>query len=265
MLRGNPNATNEEMSEDELRDLVGGHEGLEDDERQIMQDVFTATKRTVKEVMQPRHNVEFLTSTTNLVDAAAAVREQPHSRYPVTGASVDDVVGFVHVRDLLQADVDPGVFVGDLVRDIPVLPGTNRILPAMATMRRDGVHIALVVDEYGGTDGIVTLEDLVEELVGEIRDEYDLPEEPQDLRPEGLFDGGLNIEDFSEVTGIELADGPYETVAGFIIDRLGRMPEVGDSIEVGDSTLAVAELDGLRISQVEVVRHDLLNAESPAN
>lgn len=266
LLGGNPHATNEEMSEDELRHLVGGHEGLDEDERRILQDVFAATERTVKEVMRPRHSVDFLAGSTNLADAATAVRVQPHSRYPVTGTSVDDVLGFVHVRDLLQADADPAVEVESLVRDIPVLPGTNRILPAIASMRRGGVHIALVVDEYGGTDGIVTLEDLVEELVGEIRDEYDLPEdcgEAHHIRREGIFDGGLNIEDFSETTGIELADGSYETVAGFIIDKLGRMPVIGDSIEVGDATLGVSELDGLRISQIEVVRHQAAGTDVP--
>ncbi|WP_332643470.1 hemolysin family protein [Aeromicrobium sp.] len=257
LLRGNPHATNEEMSEDELRDLVGGHEGLEDDERRIMQDVFAATKRTVKEVMQPRHSVDFLSGSASLVDASAAIQDQPHSRYPVTGASVDDVLGFVHVRDLLQSEADPGTLVGTLVRDIPVFPGTNRILPAMASMRREGVHIALVVDEYGGTDGIVTLEDMVEELVGEIRDEYDLPVEADDLRTAGLFDGGLNIEDFAEASGIELTDGPYETVAGFIVDRLGRLPVIDDSVQVENATLSVAGLDGFRISQIKVVRTEV--------
>lgn len=257
LLRGDPHAINEEMSEDELRDLVGGHEGLEDDERRIMQDVFSATKRSVKEVMQPRHSVDFLSGSTTIAEAAAEIRDQPHSRYPVTGSSVDDILGFVHVRDLLQSGADPDANVQTLVRKIPVLPGTNRILPAMASMRHDGVHIALVVDEYGGTDGIVTLEDLVEELVGEIRDEYDQPGEAEDahvLRRDGMFDAGLNIEDFSKTTGIELVDGPYETVAGFVIDRLGRMPVVDDIVVVNDATLRVSELDGLRISLIEVVR-----------
>ncbi|MCW2838577.1 MAG: rane protein [Aeromicrobium sp.] len=257
LLGGNPHATNEEMTDDELRDLVGGHEGFEDDERRILQDVFAATERTVKEVMRPRHSVAFLSASTSLTEATATMRDKPHSRYPVTGESVDDIVGFIHVRDVLQAEANPTATVGALARDIPVLPGTNRLLPAITQMRRDGVHIALVVDEYGGTDGIVTLEDLVEELVGEIRDEYDLPGEPgerQDVRRDGHFDGGLNIEDFTEVTGVELDDGSYETVAGFIIDQLGRMPEVGDEVEVGDATLTVAELDGRRISVVDVQR-----------
>ena len=106
----------------------------------------------------------------------------------------------------------------------------------MAQMRRDGVHIALVVDEYGGTDGIVTLEDLVEELIGEIRDEFD-DETLEQSAQEGRFDGGLNIEDFTRLTAVDLVDGSYETVAGFIIDQLDRMPEVGDSVVVDDATL----------------------------
>lgn len=266
LLRGDPHAVNDEMSEDELRDLVGGHEGLEDDERRIMQDVFSATKRSVKEVMQPRHNVDFLAGSMTLVSAATDVRGKPHSRYPVTGESVDDILGFVHVRDLLQADVTSSSTVATLVRDIPVLPGTNRILPAMASMRREGVHIALVVDEYGGTDGIVTLEDLVEELVGDIRDEYDRPDdanEPHEGRRDGMFDAGLNIEDFSEMTGIELVDGPYETVAGFVIDQLGRMPEVDDTIDVDDATLRVDEMEGRRISRIEVARRDPTGPTDP--
>lgn len=253
LLGGNPHATNEEMSEGELRDLVGGHEGLEPAERQILSDVFTATERSVKEVMQPRHRVDFIAAATPLAEAAVLVRSKPHSRYPVTGDSVDDVVGFLHVRDMLQVDASPGSTVASLTRDIPVLPGTNKLLPAMAQMRRDGVHIALVVDEYGGTDGIVTLEDLVEELIGEIRDEFD-DETLEQSAQEGRFDGGLNIEDFTRLTAVDLVDGSYETVAGFIIDQLDRMPEIGDSVVVDDATLTVAELDGHRISRVDVSR-----------
>ena len=254
LLGGDPHATNEEMGEDELRDLVGAHEGFADDERRILQDVFDATDRTVKEVMQPRHNVDFLSARTTIGEAATTVGALPHSRYPVTGASVDDVRGFVHIRELLRPGLDPDQTVGSLCREIPVLPGTSRILPAMAQMRRDQVHIALVVDEYGGTDGIVTLEDLVEELVGDIRDEYDAPESPRasGASAQTRFDGGLNIEDFTELSGVALQDGPYETVAGYVIDRLGRMPVVGDEVAVDDVTLVVAELDGRRIARIDV-------------
>ena len=114
-----------------------------------------------------------------------------------------------------------------------MLPASNRVLPAVRTMRQAGTHLAVVVDEYGGTDGIVTLEDLVEEIVGEIRDEYDLDQPQRDEHSGSLVvAGGLTIEDFAEATGVMLEDGDYETVAGYIIASLGRIPEVGDAAEV---------------------------------
>ena len=255
ILGGNPHATNEAMTEDELRDLVGAHESLELDERQILKDVFAATERSVKEVMRPRGSVDFISAQLSLADAIASVRGLPHSRYPVTGASVDDIVGFVHVRDLFDSSSNPPTStVGDIARDIPVLPGTNRILPAMSLMRREGVHIALVVDEYGGTDGIVTLEDIIEELIGEIRDEYDLQDSFSQTDPTqaGVFDASLSIEDFSEIAGIGLEDGPYETVAGYIIDKLGRIPSVGDTVTIDTSVIEVRALDGHRVAEVQI-------------
>ena len=258
VLGGDPHARNEQMSDEELRGLVGAHEGFEDDERRILEGVFAASDRTVKEVMRPRREVVFLAADMSLTEAAATVVDLPHSRYPVRGRSVDDVVGFVHVRDLLRRHLPSTHTVGDIVREIPVLPGTNQILPAISELRRDGVHIALVVDEYGGTDGIVTLEDMVEELVGEIRDEYD--EQALDgtlptAGSAGTFDAGLNIEDFAAASGVPLEDGPYETVAGYVVYRLGRMAAVGDVVQVGDATLVVTELDGRRIARVEVRLH----------
>ena len=254
VLGGDPHARSEMMTDEELRELVGTHEGLEVDERRILHDVFAASDRSVKEVMRPRGEVAFLNSDEAIGAAIAAVRKLPHSRYPVIGESVDDVRGFVHVRDLLDPAADAvGDTVADVTREIVELPSTNRILPAMSQLRREGVHIAVVIDEYGGTDGIVTLEDLVEELVGEITDEYDLT---LPLEREGdrfsRIDGGLNIEDFAEWTGIELEDGSYETVAGYVVDRLGRMPVVGDTVQVGEHQLWVREMDGRRISFLDV-------------
>jgi putative hemolysin len=257
VLGGDPRAKNEEMSEDELRDLVGTHEALEDDERRILSGAFAATDRTVEEVMCPRGAVEFLRADMPLREAADLVLDLPHSRFPVTGRSVDDVLGFVHVRDLLGRTPTGAVAVRDIVREIPALPGTNRILPAMTELRRAGVHIALVIDEYGGTDGIVTLEDMVEEVVGEIRDEYDAPARDGAAGSgpaAGLFDAGLTIEDFTTATGVPLDDGPYETVAGYILHRLGRIPSDGDIVTIGDASLVVAAMDGRRIAQVEVRR-----------
>ena len=133
-----------------------------------------------------------------------------------------------------------------------MLPRTNRVLPSIDQLRSLGAHIALVVDEYGGTDGIVTLEDLIEELVGEIHDEYDTDAEIAASKDPTTVDAGLTIEEFAERTGVELDDGPYETVAGYVLHRLARMGEVGDSVVVEDRRLEVVEVDGHRITRVRL-------------
>ena len=253
LLGGDPHATSEQVSHDELRDIVTTHEGLEDDERRILTDVFGATRSTVKEAMRPRGEVEFLEQDMPLLEALGWVRNRPYSRYPVIGDSFDDVTGFLHVRDLLEVGSNDARTVADIRRDVLVLPGTNRVLPAVSTMREVGTHLAVVVDEYGGTDGIVTLEDLVEEIIGDIRDEYDA-EPVGHIDPDGTatLAGGLTIEDFSEQTGVTLSDGEYETVAGYVIARLGRMPKVGDAVLVDGARIVVDEMEGWRITQVSV-------------
>jgi len=255
LLGGDPHATSEQVSHDELRDIVSTHEALGDDERRILTDVFAATRSTVKEVMRPRGEVEFLREDTPLIEAVGWVRDRPYSRHPVIAGSFDEVTGFLHVRDLLDVGNNDRRTVADVRREILMLPGTNRVLPAVSTMRQTGTHLAVVVDEYGGTDGIVTLEDLVEEIVGDIRDEYDL-ERPQRVDASGsvVVLGGLTIEDFAEETGVELADGDYETVAGYVIARLGRIPEVGDAVLVEDNRIEVVEMESRRVTQVSVTQ-----------
>jgi putative hemolysin len=256
LLGADPAASREQITEEELRDIVAGHETLGADARQLIEDVFAAGERQVREVMVPRTEVEFLDASVPVFKAVKAALAHPHSRYPVVKGSHDDVVGFVHVRDLFNPDVSSrSVRVGDLARDVMLLPGTKRVLPALSEMRRGGTHLAIVVDEYGGTAGIVTLEDLVEELVGDIRDEYDLAEAPATRRLIGgelEVEGLLNLEDFAEETGLELPEGPYETVAGYLVSALGHIPEVGESVELDGHRLVVAELDGRRVSRVRV-------------
>jgi putative hemolysin len=252
LLGGDPRATSEEMTEEELRDVVAGHEGLADDERRILTDVMAAGDRSLGEVMRPRGDVTFLPADLTVAHAVDTVRRHPYSRYPVTGRDFDDVVGFLHVRDLLGAPEHATV--ADLVRDVTHLPGTNRVLPSLSRMRSDGVHIAVVVDEYGGTDGIVTLEDLVEELVGDIRDEYDLPVTAHPADADGTIgvDAGVTIEEFGALTGLPLEDGPYETAAGFVVDRLGRLAAPGDRITVDDHVIEVADVRDRRIVRLTV-------------
>jgi putative hemolysin len=252
LLGGDPSAKSEAMTDEELRDLVVAHEGLHDDERAILKDVFDAADRSLGEVMRPRVDVVFLPRNMSVSEATALVRDKPHSRYPVIREGFDDVVGFLHVRDLLHAP--PDAVVGDLMRQILLLPSTNRLLPSLSRMRGEGVHIAVVVDEYGGTDGIVTLEDLVEELVGEIWDEYDRHEAALHRSADGVIsiDAGLTIEEFTEHTAIPIPDGPYETVAGYVIDRLGRLAAVGDAISLDGHDIVVSAVDNRRILRLEV-------------
>jgi putative hemolysin len=263
LLGGDPHAASEQVSHDELRDIVTTHKDLGDDERRILTDVFATTGSTLKEVMRPRGEVEFLDQDTPLIEAAGWVRDRPYSRYPVIAASFDEVTGFLHVRDLLDVGTNDRRSVADVRRDVLVLPGTNRVLPAVSTMRHAGTHLAVVVDEYGGTDGIVTLEDLVEEIVGEIRDEYDVERTgSNDGVGATTLAGGLTIEDFSEQAGVALVDGDYETVAGYVIARLGRIPKVGDAVRVDETHIEVVEMDGLRITRVSVTPEaDAVGAE----
>ena len=250
LLGGDPKATSEELSEEELRELVSTHEGLGEQERRILQDVFAASQTSLREVMRPRGDVEFIQADLPLREAADLVRAKPYSRYPVIGEGFDDVLGFLHVRDLLDVPPSDGRTVREVARDVLILPGTNMVLPAVSLMRKEGTHLAVVVDEYGGTDGIVTLEDLVEELVGEIRDEYDASEAADTEEDGSCIEGSTNLGDFAEASGIELDQGNYETVAGYVIARLGRIPEVGDAVDIEGSVLEVVEMVGPRVTQL---------------
>jgi magnesium and cobalt exporter, CNNM family len=257
LLGGDPKASGEAISQEELRDLVAAHESLSSDERRLIDEVFRAGDREVREVMTPRTEVDFLEASMTASRAARQVHDSSHSRYPVAGRDQDDVVGFVHVRDLLLPTHPAGraATVGDLAREVKRLPGTAGVLTALSEMRRENQHLAVVVDEYGGTDGIVTLEDLIEEVIGEIYDEYDEDVAPDaDDEPGGPHevDGLLNLDDFAQVTGLRLPEGPYETVAGYVLAELGRLPVVGDAVAAEGRTLTVLELDGRRIARLSV-------------
>lgn len=257
LFGGDPNARQESVTSEELWDMVAQSSALDKDSRSILTDVFGAGDRSLQEVMRPRTEVTFLNGNLTVAEARRMVRNKPFSRYPVIAKTPDDVLGFIHVRDLMPQDEDYDARpLRDLVRDLLPLPGTNKVLPSLSRMRRLGHHIALVVDEYGGTDGIVTLEDLVEELVGEIYDEYDAGADPEDhiTRANGSIDvdGGLILQEFGAAAGIELPEGHYETVAGFMVDRLGRLPRLGDTVEVDGHILAVTAMDKLRIARIRV-------------
>jgi putative hemolysin len=254
-LGGDPSAKRDAITEEELRGLVASHESLSKDERKLIDEVFAAGERQLREVMIPRTEVAFLDGSHTVSRAARSTATAPHSRYPVTRDSQDDVVGFVHVRDLLLPTAKARITkVSDVAREVKLMPGSKKVLPAMSEMRREGHHMAIVVDEYGGTAGIVTLEDLIEELVGDIRDEYDV-EGDEALRFRGgeiEADGLLNLDEVDEQTGVTIPDGPYETLAGFVMASLGHVPRIGEAVEVDGHRLEVSELDGRRVARVRV-------------
>ncbi|SCG41248.1 putative hemolysin [Micromonospora halophytica] len=265
LLGASPAAGRERISEDELRDLVAANTVLDPDERRIIDEVLVAGASLVREVMMPRTEVVFLSAGMSLAEAGRVVRADTHTRYPVVDGTHDDVVGFVHLRDvLLRPDLDPHATLGELVREVKQLPGSKRVLAALTEMRREGHHLAVVVDEYGGTAGIVTLEDLIEELVGEIHDEYDDTPEPPHAGLPAVLDGRLNLADFAERTGVALPTGPYETVGGFVMAALGRLPVAGDEVPVapphtdhpeppgGGWLVRVLALEGRRVSRIAV-------------
>ncbi|MDF2706559.1 MAG: hypothetical protein K0R62_2211 [Nonomuraea muscovyensis] len=265
LLGGNPHADTEEVTTEELREMVVGHTDLTADERNLIAEVFAAGKRQLREVMLPRTEVEFMEADTPLAEAAVLAAAMPHSRFPVYRESYDEVIGFVHVRDLLDpvltGRVEP---ISTLVpiRPVKFVPASKRVLTTLSEMRDEQHHLAIVVDEYGGTAGIVTLEDLVEELIGDIRDEYDVEDDTVVL-PAGEIevDGLTNLNDFAAETGIRLPSGPYETVGGFVMAMLGHVASRGEVVEVSGFELTVTELDGRRIARVRVKRRPVV--ESP--
>ena len=260
VLGGDPHANRESISEEELRGLVAAHESLTSDERRLIDEVFAAGERSVSEVMISRTEVIFLEAGMTVSRAVKLVGDSPHSRYPVIGQSSDDVLGFVHIRDLIMGapgvdlSTDRSLVVGDLVREVKVLPGSKKVLAALSEMRREGHHLAIVVDEYGGTDGIVTLEDLIEEVIGDIRDEYDSEDSSAPRLTGGVVevDGRCNLDEFAEYAGFELPEGPYETAGGFLMARLGKLPSVGDQVEINGHLVQVLEVEGRRASRLRV-------------
>lgn len=265
LLGGDPTQAREEVTNEELRQMVSSSETLGDEERRIVHEVFQAGERTLREVMVPRTEVDFMTADLSIQRAYREVQGAPRSRYPVTDGSADRVIGFIHVRDLM--DAEGSARAGDvrrIVRPIQNLPDTLRLLPALTTMRKAGSHIAIVRDEYGGTAGIVTLEDLMEELIGDITDEYDVPDAHPEIHD---LDGLTTIEEFAELTGYVIPEGPYDTVAGFVMALGGSLPELGTraaaTLEPQDPTLdprtftfEVTQMDGRRAAWLSLQKEE---------
>lgn len=253
LLRANPAAAGEDISVEELRELVMSHEGLAEQERRIVRDVFAAADRHVRDAMLPRVDVDVLEASLPIAEAVVEAWKHAHTRYPVVDGAPDRVIGFAHIRELLDpAHQGTARTVRDITRDIRVLPATKALLPALSEMQAAGAHMAMVVDEYGGITGVVTVENLVEKLVGDIYDEYDTVPAPH---PEddgaGNFDGLMSLGEFGRRTTVALPPGPYHTVGGLIVTVLGRTPETGDTVQVAGHQLVVTSVRGWRVERFQ--------------
>src|SRR5436190_15237065 len=255
-----PGGESEAHSEAELRMLlnVSAESGeIEKGETEMLYKVFDFADKEASDVMVPRPEVVALSVELPPDEALAAVIDSPYTRYPVYRESLDDVVGILHVRDLIKAMHDRGlaeVRIEELVRDAYIVPETKDLAALLTEFRRTNQHMAIVVDEYGAMEGIVTLEDLLEEIVGEIEDEFDLPDESIEQIDEDTIriDGTFPIDDFNERFGTDLPVEDYHTMAGFVFGLLGRAPEPGDEISHDGMRFDVVEVEGSRIDRLAV-------------
>jgi len=255
-----PGGEMEVYSEAELKMLLSRstEEGeLEQQEQEMLYKVFDFADKEVSAVMVPRPEVVALSVELPPEEALAAVIESPYTRYPVYRGSLDDVAGILHVRNLFSALVDrgiSGVQLEELLRPAHIVPENKDLAALLTEFRRTNQHMAIVVDEYGELEGIVTLEDLLEEIVGEIEDEFDLPDESIERLEDGRvrIHGTFPIDDFNEQFGRSLPIEDFHTIGGFVFGMLGRAPEPGDEVEYDGCRFKVLQVEGSRIEMLEV-------------
>ncbi|HWC74434.1 MAG TPA: hemolysin family protein [Gemmatimonadales bacterium] len=250
-------------SPEEIRMLVEQSRktgGLGAGDARLLEGVFEFSEKNAREVMTPRTDIVALPAEASLAEAADRVAAAGRSRYPVTGESLDDVVGIVHAKDILR-----GLLAGseapvqDIARPAFFVPGTREVEDVLADMKRQKVHLAIVLDEFGGTAGLVTMEDLLEEIVGPIYDEYD--QAPPTAAAAGaagaaggvpILTGSTEIGEVNRLLRLHLDDADYTTIGGLIFGRLGRLPKVGDRVNLQGATFEILEMDGRRVGKVRV-------------
>ncbi len=243
-------------SPEEIRMLVeqsteGG--GMLKEDARLLEGVFEFSEKTAQEVMTPRTQMVALEGDLAVEQAADEVARERRSRYPVYTESLDEIIGVMHAKDILSAlRSKPGARVRDIMRPPLFVPGTREVEDVLADMKRLKTHLAVVLDEYGGTAGLVTMEDLLEEIVGPIFDEYDPQERPPPAPGGPMLDGGMPISDFNNEHGTELDEADYNTIGGYVFGQLGRLPRSGDRVTAGPYTLEVAEMDGRRVKTIRL-------------
>jgi CBS domain containing-hemolysin-like protein len=230
---------------------------IEGEERRLLQSIVDFGDTLVREVMTPRPDIVGIRENATIGDLRALFREQEYSRFPVFKENIDNIAGFVFVKDLVGLETaDDGRSITSLLRPAVVVPESKRVPELLKQFQRQQTQIAIVVDEYGGTAGLVTIEDMLEEIVGEIRDEYDVESEP--IADEGggrfVFSGKVDIDEVGQRLGVHIEREGFETVGGYLLAHLGRVPAVGERLELDGLNVEVLEVERRRIHKVRIRR-----------
>jgi len=260
-LLGGPSETGQYLTEEEMRQFGNGGDSPSDngaEEEEMIQQIFAFGDTVVREVMVPRTDMVAAEDTEPVSVVVERILDCGHTRLPVFHETIDNIVGIVNAKDLLRALQQgiPDHPLPEFVRPAHFIPETKKVDDLLRDLRSRRLPMAIVVDEYGGTAGLVTIEDLVEEIVGEIQDEYDLePPLLEEISPnEWRCDARLPLDDLNDLLGTNLEGADVETVGGLVQERLGRIPIVGDSITEGDIGITVLATEGLRVKQLEIRR-----------
>jgi CBS domain containing-hemolysin-like protein len=241
-----------------LAEMEDASAALQDEEREMIRGVMELEFTAVREVMVPRPDIVSVEINVPFDEVAGVLVDRGFSRLPVYEGDIDHIVGIVHTKEVLRhltkGNGKPRL--RDIVRDAHVVPESKKVHELLSEMKEKQISIAVVIDEYGGTAGIVTVEDLVEEIVGEIRDEYDIEEHPIEQINDGeaIMDGGVSIDDLNEMFEAQIQKEDFDSVGGFIVNELGRMPSVGDTVRFNGISLKVLTVAGRRVKKVLVTR-----------
>jgi len=250
--------------EAELRRMLAAtaDDRLSEQKRELLDNVFELSNRNTRQVMVPRNEVVYLNTEQSLERNLRRARESGHTRFPLCESDLDKVIGLVHIKDLFRAETPPSDLI-EVRREITLVPETLTLDRLLRRMRQEHVHMCGVLDEYGGVSGIVTMENVVEEIVGDIQDEFDMEEPDVIQRSENVYDvaGSMLIEDLEQELEVELSDRDEDTIAGVVLSELGRQPQIGDEVEIGRMAAQIHELDGNRITKLRATIHP--DSETP--
>ena len=257
VVAGPPQYTDAEVLEMMVEGQEGG--GIEEEEREMIAGVIEFAEKVAREVMTPRTDIVWVSAEASLVEAVQISERSGHTRLPVCEEDVDHVVGILYMKDVVSALVEggPELTTGAIARKpVPMIPESKKVDEVLQLMQRRRLHMVIVIDEYGGTAGLVTIEDLLEEIFGEIRDEHDIEAEPINVIDEktSVLGARLGVGDFEDHFGVDLPEGEFDSVGGFILDRLGHLPTAGETVTWRNLDFIVEAVAENRILRVRVVR-----------